>query len=81
MNEGTHPDHSGTRADELLLARVSEAAGRGTRAGARLDLYEHGLTAATDQLGAARDEPLRRARWSVLRGNDTGRGRARAGAA
>ncbi|MBT2423288.1 hypothetical protein J7F01_05550 [Streptomyces sp. ISL-22] len=85
MNEGTHPDHSGTRDDELLLARVSEAAGRarlgrrratyrapltepgtwraavadarrllrtgagrGTRAGARLDLYEHGLTAAVD---------------------------------
>ncbi|MFI7414584.1 DUF6585 family protein [Streptomyces sp. NPDC049627] len=85
MTDGIHRDRDGGRADELLLARVSEAAGRarlgrrrvthraplaepgvwraaveGARrlvragggsaasAGARLDLYEHGLTAAVD---------------------------------
>ncbi|MGI5375742.1 DUF6585 family protein [Streptomyces sp. CA-251387] len=85
MSDGTHQDHDGNRADELLLARISEAAGRarlgrrratyraplaepgvwrvavvgvrrllraggggGASAGARLDLYEQGLTAAVD---------------------------------
>lgn len=83
MSNGDHPNRDSDRADELLLARVSEAAGRarlgrrratyraplaepgvwraavagarrlvragsgsGTGAGARLDLYEQGLTAA-----------------------------------
>jgi DNA-binding SARP family transcriptional activator len=53
---------------------------RGRRAEA-LAVFDRARRQLADDLGVAPGELLRRARWSILRGDDAGPGRGRAGVA
>ncbi|MBT2423290.1 winged helix-turn-helix domain-containing protein [Streptomyces sp. ISL-22] len=67
--------------NEPVAAQLMHALHRAGRRAEALAVFERTTRRLADDLGVTPGEPLRRARWSVLRGDDTGRGRARAGAA
>jgi len=56
-----------------LLMRALHHAGRRAEA---LAVFDRTARRLADDLGVAPGEPLRRARWSILRGDEAGRGRA-----
>ena len=67
--------------NEPVAALLMHALHRAGRRAEALAVFDRTVRRLADDLGVAPTELLRRARWSVLRGDDAGRGRGRAGAA
>ncbi|MFE4173065.1 BTAD domain-containing putative transcriptional regulator [Streptomyces sp. NPDC056909] len=67
--------------NEPVAALLMRALRRGGRRAEALAVFDRTGRRLADELGVTPGEPLLRARWAVLRGDDAGAGRGRAGSA